>query len=251
SLLTGPVAMASTSPRCAARTASTSVSKAALPLSAETRPGVNLARASSGEGPYTTGSQVARTSAAAAAAATISGPIPAGSPTVSAMRGFMGSGLCFAPERGQVSRSRLPGSGLASTTWQKRPSVGATAVAHATLAPATPVLRARPLARAGLPAACVRLALRVRQLIAEAALQPPARAGQPRRAQVELLPLGHPDRDGLEAGQPRGAAQRTPARAVPAEHPRLVADADLPHLDAHPEGRGQVAHQLAEIHAVV
>ena len=64
-----------------------------------------------------------------------------------------------------------------------------------------------------------------------------------------MLLLGHLDRHRLERAQPGRAAQRPAARAVAAEHLRLVADANLAHLDAHPEVRGQIAHQLAEVDA--
>src|SRR6185436_19511262 len=90
-------------------------------------------------------------------------------------------------------------------------------------------------------------ALAVWQLVAEAALQPPAHPGQLRRIEAEVLLLRHPDRDRLEALQPRGAAQRPAARSVAAEHLGLVADADLPHLDATAEVSGEIADQLAEV----
>ena len=55
------------------------------PASAESSPGVNLDPAG---GPYSTGSQTSRTRASSAALRAISGPIPAGSPTVMPIRGF-------------------------------------------------------------------------------------------------------------------------------------------------------------------
>src|SRR5688572_29109905 len=85
SLFTGAVAIASTAPLFAASTARTIVSCAAWPASAETSP----TRNSSGGGANTTGSHTARTRASAAAFSTISGPMPAGSPTVNATRGFL------------------------------------------------------------------------------------------------------------------------------------------------------------------
>src|SRR5262249_32649584 len=96
-------------------------------------------------------------------------------------------------------------------------------------------------------AAAVLDALAIRQLVAQTALQPAAHPRQPGRVEAEVLLLRHPDRDRLEGLQPRGAAERPPARPVAAEHLRLVADADLPHLDAAAEVRRQIPDQLAEI----
>ena len=45
------------------------------------------------------------------------------------------------------------------------------------------------------------------------------------------------------------AAQRPAARSVAAHHARLVAHADLPHLDAGAELGGQLAHEVPEIDA--
>src|SRR5262249_12309704 len=89
----------------------------------------------------------------------------------------------------------------------------------------------------------------VRQLVPQAALEPAAEPGQLRGIQAELLLLRHLDRDWLQRRYERRAAQRPAAGPVAADHLRLVADADLPHLDAHAEFAGQLAHQLAEIHA--
>src|SRR5260370_28490056 len=98
-------------------------------------------------------------------------------------------------------------------------------------------------------AAGVLHAFAVRQLVTQAALQAAALPRQLRRVQAEVLLFRHLDRDGLERAQPGRAAERTAAGAVAAEHLRLVADADLPHLDPHVELRGQIADELPEVHA--
>src|SRR5204863_366572 len=72
---------------------------------------------------------------------------------------------------------------------------------------------------------------RVRQLVPQAALQAAAQTGQLRGIETQVLLLGHLDRDRLERGEECRAAQRPAARAVASDHLRLIADADLPHLD--------------------
>src|SRR5688500_7394941 len=110
-------------------------------------------------------------------------------------------------------------------------------------APAAPTASAGPAAAARpgrvvaapatafIRAAAVLDALAVRQLVAQAALQPAAHARELGRIEAELLLLGHLDRDGLEGLQPGRAAERAPTGSIAAEHPRLVADANLAHLD--------------------
>src|SRR4030095_1754419 len=98
-------------------------------------------------------------------------------------------------------------------------------------------------------ASAVDHALAVRELVPQTALQPAAHPGQLRWVQTQVLLFGHLDRDGLEGLQPGRTAEWAAARAVAAEHPRLVADADLPHLDADPEVRREVADELAKVHA--
>src|SRR5881392_2519933 len=93
----------------------------------------------------------------------------------------------------------------------------------------------RVRAAAVVAAAGVFHAFAVGQLVAQAAFQPAALAGELRRIETELLLLGHLDRDRLERAQPGRAAERAAARTVAAEHLGFVADADLSHLDAHPE----------------
>src|SRR6187551_2621918 len=85
---------------------------------------------------------------------------------------------------------------------------------------------------------------RVRQFVPETTLQASAEARELRRVQREVLLLRHAYRHRLERRQPRRAAQRTPARAVASEQARLVANADLPHLDARPEPGGQLLDEL-------
>src|SRR5579862_5620581 len=110
---------------------------------------------------------------------------------------------------------------------------------------------ARVLAPALAAASPVDLALGVRQFVAEAALQAAAEPRQLRRVEAELLLLGHSDRDGLEDGQKRRAAEGPPAAAVAAEHLGLVSHADLTHLDPRVKLGGELADKLAKIHARV
>ena len=88
-------------------------------------------------------------------------------------------------------------------------------------------------------------------LVLQAAHQPAAQAGNLGGVQREVLLLGHLDGHGLEVAQERAAADGPAAGAESAQHLRLVAHADLAQLDAHFEHRGQILHQLAEVHAAV
>src|SRR5690349_7520485 len=97
----------------------------------------------------------------------------------------------------------------------------------------------------------MRDALRVRQLIAQAALQAAAESRELRRIEAQVLLLGHFDRDRLERLQERRAADRTAARAVAADDLRLVAHADLPHLDSGAELARELPDQLAEVNSRV
>src|SRR5256885_1339529 len=85
----------------------------------------------------------------------------------------------------------------------------------------------RVVAAAFAPASAVLHAFRVRQLVAQAALQAPAQPRELRRVEAQLLLLRHLDRDRLEGLQKRRAAERPAAGAVAAVHLRFVADADL------------------------
>src|SRR5262245_46563894 len=82
------------------------------------------------------------------------------------------------------------------------------------------------VAAALVAAAAVLDAFGVRQLVAEAAFQSSAEAGELRRIQAQVLLLRHLDGDRLERMQERRAAQRTSARAVAADQLRFVAHAD-------------------------
>src|SRR5262249_6810192 len=125
------------------------------------------------------------------------------------------------------------------------------AAGAAVAAPTAGAAAGRIVAAALVAAAAVHDPLRVRQLVAQAALQPAAESGQLRGIEAQVLLLGHLDRDRLERLQERRAAQRAPAGAVAADHLGFVADADLAHLDPRAEFAGELAHQLAEIDAAV
>src|SRR4051812_43763676 len=110
---------------------------------------------------------MSRTEGSAAAFSEISGPMPAGSPTGIPTRGLgMMAARAAAPLRAAVA---APGRIRAAAV------IGAAGVLHA---------------------------FAVRQLVAQAALQPPALTGQLRRIQAQLLLLRHLDRDRLERAQP-------------------------------------------------
>lgn len=85
-------------------------------------------------------------------------------------------------------------------------------------------------------------------LVAQAAEQPPAGAGDLRRVEAEALVLGDLEPDGAQLREP-GAAQLAPAAPDPVEPLGLVADPDLAQFDARAERRREVAHQVAEVHA--
>ena len=110
---------------------------------------------------------------------------------------------------------------------------------------------ARGLARrvdAGQPAAQLLVG---RELVEQAALQPAAVAEQAAVGQRHVLRLGHLHRDRLELLQVRRAAELAAAGADAVHHPRGVAGADLPHLDARAELAGEIAHEVAEVDAVL
>src|SRR5262249_47681171 len=90
-----------------------------------------------------------------------------------------------------------------------------------------------------------------RELVEQAALEPAAVAEQPVVGQRHVLRLGHLHRDRLELSQIRRAAElpAPPPHAV--EHPGGVAGADLSHLDARAELAREIAHELAEIDALL
>ena len=88
-------------------------------------------------------------------------------------------------------------------------------------------------------------------LVDEAALEAAALARDLRRVEREVLILRHLDRDGRELRQERRAAELAPARADAAHHLGLVAHAHLAHLDARVNAAREVAHEVAEIDALL
>src|SRR5207248_6198215 len=109
----------------------------------------------------------------------------------------------------------------------------------------------RIVAAAFAAAAAVHLSFGVRELVAEAAFEPAAQAGQLRRVEAQVLLLRHLDRHRLERGEECRAAERTAAGAVAAHHLGFVADADLPHLDSRAELGRELADELPEVDASV
>src|SRR4249919_1225703 len=81
----------------------------------------------------------------------------------------------------------------------------------------------RVVAAALAAAAAVLHTLGVRQLVAQAALEPAAEPRQLRRVEAQVLLLGHLDRDRLERLEERRAAERAAAAAVAAVQLGLVA----------------------------
>src|SRR5262245_63893186 len=159
--------------------------------------------------------------------------MPAGSPTVMPIRGFNVLVVSC------LQRSRPSAHAVQLAMMAARPTAsGGAAVAAAGGIRAAAVIGA----------ARVRDPFAVRELVPQAALQPTALARQLRRIEAQLLLLRHLDGDRLERPQPRGAAERTAARPVPAQPLGLVADADLPHPDAQAERRREIAHELPEVH---
>src|SRR6266481_5657461 len=136
---------------------------------------------------------MASTRASADAFAATSGPIPAGSPTVMAMRGFI---------RLQTSDFRLLRAGPAAS--------GSAATGPAAAGAAAGRIVAATLAAAS----AVPHSFGVREFVAQAALESPAESGQLRGIETQLLLLRHLDRDRLERLQKRRAAERPAARAV-------------------------------------
>src|SRR5690349_5217411 len=109
---------------------------------------------------------MAVTSGCAAAFRAISGPMPAGSPTVMPMRGL----FIFARLTRSLARPTSPRPTRAAAT--RRPGGVAARAAAAFVA-----------------AAAVHDPLSVRELVAQAALQPAAHAGEPRRIEAQVLLL--------------------------------------------------------------
>src|SRR5947199_8992784 len=82
-------------------------------------------------------------------------------------------------------------------------------------------------------------------LVAEAAQQPAAPAGDLRRVEREVLVLGERQTHGPELGQPARAAELPPAPADAVEALGFVPRADLAQLDPRVEQARQIAHQAA------
>ena len=88
-------------------------------------------------------------------------------------------------------------------------------------------------------------------LIAQAAHQPAAAAGDLGGIEREILHLGHFGGDGRKLVQEGAAAVGAAADPDPAEHLGLVAHADLAQLDAVVKNAREILDQLAEVHAPV
>ena len=87
--------------------------------------------------------------------------------------------------------------------------------------------------------------------VLEAAHQPAAAPGNLGRVEGQVLFLGHLDGYRCELRQVRVAAKRPPAYAHSAENFRLIANADLPQLDARAENARKLLHKIPKINAAV
>ena len=88
-------------------------------------------------------------------------------------------------------------------------------------------------------------------LVAQAAHQPPARAGDLRRIERQPLILRDAEVHGTQLGQPRRRAVLAAAAADAVEPLGFVAHADLLQLDARAEHRRELAHERAEVDALL
>ena len=88
-------------------------------------------------------------------------------------------------------------------------------------------------------------------LVAQAAHEPAAGARDLAGIEREILLLGHLDGDGLERAAHADAAQHLAAMADAAHGAGLVANAHLAHVDVDVEPRREVAHELAEVDALL
>src|SRR5690606_9130370 len=84
-------------------------------------------------------------------------------------------------------------------------------------------------------------------LVLEAAKEPAASTADLCRIERESLVLGEAQVDGPRFGEPGAAAEFAAAATDAAEPGRLVAPADLPHLDPGAIPGGEFAHQRAEV----
>ena len=89
------------------------------------------------------------------------------------------------------------------------------------------------------------------ELVAQTAHEAPAQPRDLLGVQREPLLLGHADGHGAELAAESLAAQLLTAVPDAAHHAGLVAHADLTHVDAHVEAGRQLAHQLAEVDALL
>ena len=85
-------------------------------------------------------------------------------------------------------------------------------------------------------------------LIFQTAHESAAGAGDLGGVQAQRLGLCHLDGNGHEAVEERSTAEGSAADAETAQHLRLVTDTDLAQLDSCAEDRGQILHQLTEVH---
>jgi hypothetical protein len=88
-------------------------------------------------------------------------------------------------------------------------------------------------------------------LVAQRAHEPAAGAGDLRRVEREALVLRDAEVDRAQLGEPDRGAVLAAAAADPVEALGLVAHADLLELDARAEHRREVAHELAEVDALL
>ena len=88
-------------------------------------------------------------------------------------------------------------------------------------------------------------------LVAQAALEPAAAAGDLARVERRPLQLGHLHRDGRHLAEVRVAADRLAAVAVVGQQLGLVADADLPHFDPRLKLVGERLHEVAKVDAAL
>src|SRR5215813_4374507 len=119
------------------------------------------------------------------------------------------------------------------------------------------------LARHAALAAAVRLAGRAHlgqvlaelivggELVEQAALEPAAVAEEPAVREGHVLGLGHLDGNGVEALEIRRAAELAAAGTDAVHELGRIARPDLPHLDAGVELVGEVADEIAEVHALL
>src|SRR5215218_3262725 len=144
--------------------------------------------------------------------------MPAGSPDVIATRGFMFPGCSVRLQanhcsvRLQADRHGPAEAGHYEYEGERRiSSVATTRAAAARAAAAAGPASRRVVAAAFAAASAVLDALRIRQLVAETALQPAAQPGELRRVEAQVLLLRHLDRHRLERLQEGRAAERPAA----------------------------------------